>query len=149
MIKHFAVRMIVTSSRRLGVTPEGWIHSMCACACYVCTAVYFPGRRCFVLHVAVIRGTPWTTRRQRTSKITIVYRRFPVTRSSSDPSKGISFRNWGRCSCKISILIRKTATAARIVGWNRRRNRRASWPTTKILRASSGSLHPWWPSLRI
>jgi len=31
----------------------------------------------------------------------------------------------GRCSCKISILIRKTATAARIVGWNRRRNRAA------------------------
>lgn len=64
-------------------------------------------------------------RRRRASEIAIAYRRFLATRSSSDAPKEPR-PVIGRCSCKISILIRKTATAARIVGWNRRRNR-AEW----------------------
>lgn len=76
----------------------------------LCILPYFPDRKCFALHVAVIRGTFRTT---STSD-----RRFQRNRQT----RGNLVHNCGRRSCEISILIRKTATAARIVGWNRRRS---------------------------
>lgn len=126
MMEHFAIDKTVIFSRRLeGVTPEGWIHLyVCVCACALCVH----GRILSWSQVfRITRGrNPWNTlddvdvRRKLPSPIEGSRQR-DRRRTRRRGSRPVI----GRCSCKISILIRKTATAARIVGWNRRRNRAA------------------------
>lgn len=71
----------------------------------------YPGRRCFVLHVPVSLKHPGQH----------LNRSVKLFRGNTRGWSGSFIIWWYVCSCKISILIRKTATAVRIAGWNRRR----------------------------
>lgn len=127
--EHSAIDTIVTFSRR-SRRCDSWGMNLlvCICVCVCVCVLCVHGRILSWSQVfRITRGrNPWNTLDDVDERLKL---RSPLDGSRRRDRRRTRRRGSrpviGRCSCKISILIRKTATAARIVGWNRRRNRAA------------------------